>query len=504
MSQATVTNEETTNQVKIEDVGPARKRLVITIPAEAIDEKLQESMSTLAAETVLPGFRKGKAPRQLLERRFGDSVRTETKNQLIASAYAAAIEEHNLKPVGDPEPVEAVDELKLEPGKPLEFSIEVEVVPTFDLPSFDQIEIKKPMLEITDEHIEAELKRQQYMHGTAHEISSDFQEGDRLLGFATVVKNDEAEPFFRQDNVLVLFPGEAEGGRGQVLGLMIDGLRGLLEGKKVGDTITIETVGPEAHELEDIRGAKLVITFEIRKAERIEPASAETVAERYGIPGVDILTEQIRLALEHRRDNEQAAAMREQAVSQLADLVEFELPEKLSAQQAARNLEQYRLELLYRGMSPEEVEEKLAEVRSDSEAQTRRRLKRFFLLSRLGEHFGVEVNEQEVNGRIAAIAAQRNMRPEKLRNELAQAGRLGEVARLIRDEKAADQLVAQVKQVEISAEEWNKSFNNEKNASSDAGASKATGSAKKKTSSRKKAKATDEAGGADSEGGSGG
>src|SRR5690606_31431717 len=179
------------------------------------------------------------------------------------------------------------------PGKPLEFSIEVEVVPTFDLPSFDQIEIKKPMLEITDEHIEAELKRQQYMHGTAHEISSDFQEGDRLLGFASVVKNDEAEPFFRQDNVLVLFPGEAEGGRGQVLGLMIDGLRGLLEGKKVGDTVTIETVGPEAHELEDIRGAKLVITFEIRKAERIEPASAETVAERYGIPGVDILMEQI-------------------------------------------------------------------------------------------------------------------------------------------------------------------------------------------------------------------
>src|SRR5690606_34956658 len=111
-----------------------------------------------------------------------------------------------------------------------------------------------------------------------------------------------------------------------------------------------------------------------------------------------------------------------------------------------------------RGMTEAEVEEKLAEVRADSEQAARERLKRFFLLHRLAEHFNIEVSQQEVNGRIAAIAAQRNIRPERLRSDLAQAGQLGEIARMVRDQKAADRLVQQVKLVEVSAEEWNAYF----------------------------------------------
>ena len=457
MSAATAT-EPTANKVKVEDAGPARKKLTITIPAEIIDEKLQESMSTLSTETALPGFRKGKVPQKLLERRFGTSVRTETKNQLVANAYAAAIEENQLKPVGEPEPNDDLKSLEVIPGKALTFWLEVEVAPSFELPKFDAIEVKKPMLEITKDMIEEELKRQQYMHGTPNRIEGDFKEGDRMAGYATVTKEGEEEPFFRQDKVLVVMPGKADGGKGQLLGLMIEGLADKLKGKKVGDTIEIDTVGPEAHEREDLRGAKLHMTFEIREAEHIEAAEPSMVAERYGLPSEEILREQIKFALEHRRDDEQASAMREQAIEQLAEMVDFELPEKMSSQQAARSLEQYRLELLYRGVSPEEVEERLADARGESESATRNRLKRFFLLHRLGEQFGVEVSEQEVNGRIAAIAAQRNQRPEKLRNELAQAGRLNEVARLIRDQKAADKLVAQVKQSEISADEWNELF----------------------------------------------
>ncbi|MCI0631879.1 MAG: trigger factor [Phycisphaerales bacterium] len=457
MSPATATTEPTTstNQVKIEDAGPARKRLTITIPAHAINDKLAESMTVLAGQTVLPGFRKGHVPQKLLERRFGTSVRTETKNQLIASAYATAIEEHKLKPVGEPEPGDDMKTLELEPGKAMTFSLEVEVVPSFELPALDTIEVKKPMVDITDERIAQELERQQLMHGVASRIESDFTEGDRLGGYATVTKEDETEPFFRQDNVIIIIPGKADGGRGQVLGLMIEGLRDQLIDRKIGDKIVIETVGPESHERDDIRGVKLTIEFELRQAERVAPAEPAVVAQKYGLTNEEILREQIKLALEHRRDDEQAAAMREQAVEQLAELVEFELPEKMSAQQSARHLEQYRLELLYRGSTPEEVEEKLAETRSDSLAEARRRLKHFFLLQRLAEHFQVEVSEQEVNGRIALIAAQRNVRPEKLRTELSQSGRLGEVARLIRDEKAAQRVVEQVKQVEISAEEWN-------------------------------------------------
>jgi trigger factor len=482
------------NTVKIEDAGPARKRLTITIPAELVDTKIRDSMSTLSTETALPGFRKGHVPQKLLEKRFGTSVRTETKNQLVAAAYAEVIEQHQLKPVGEPEPEESLKDKELQPGKPFTFALDVEVSPTFELPSFDGIEIKKPMLEITKDMIEAELKRLSVAHGTPEKIESDFKEGDRISGYATVTKNDEKEPFFRTDNVGVLMPGKDEGGRGQVLGLMIDGLHGLLKDTKVGDTIEIETTGPELHEREDLRGAKLRMTYEIRAAERITPAKPEQIATQFGLPSEDILREQIKMALEYRRDDEQATAMRDQVIEHLSDEVDFELPERLSAQQATRQLEQYRLELLYRGLSVEEVEEKLAQAREESEESAREGLKRFFLMTKLAEHFKVEVSEQEVNGRIAAIAAQRNVRPEKLRAELAQAGRLGEVARLIRDQKAADRVVQQAKKVEISADDWNKIYQDKTKAKkSGGGGAKKEAKPKPAAKSSSKAKADDDA-----------
>jgi trigger factor len=456
---AAETAPETANNVKVEDAGPARKRLSFTIPAAVIDEKLAESVATLSSEAAIPGFRKGHVPQKLIERRFGSSIRTETKNQLIANAYAEAIEQHKLKPVGEPEPVGDVTTVEIEQGKPLSFAVEVEVAPEFDLPALDGIEIKKPMLEIADDLIESELKRQQTMHGEASDVTdSPLQSDDRLIGLASVTRNDEAEPFFRQDNVVVTYPGEDDGGKGQVLGLLIPDLRKRLAGAKIGEAITIETTGPDAHEREDIRGAKLKIVLEPRQIQRITPADTTTVALRYGLPDEAMLREQIKLALEQRRDDEQASAMREQAIEALAGMIDFELPQKLSAQQAARNLENFRLELLSQGKTEEEVEQALAEVRSESDEQTRERLKRFFLLLRLGEHFKVEVSEQEVNGRIATIAAQRGLRPEKLRTELAQSGRLGEVARLVRDQKAADRLVQQVKKTEVNADEWNQMF----------------------------------------------
>jgi trigger factor len=478
MADATVTPDPSAHDVKIEDVGPALKRLTITIPSEAVAEKIEESIGTLSQEAALPGFRRGKAPRRLLERRFGHTVRDETKNRLIADAYAKAIEDHGIKPVSEPEPTEPPEKLKLEQGKPLSFAVEVEVVPEFELPSLEGIEIKKPLLEITAEHIEDRVKRQQHRLGTVHRIDGDFQAGDRMLGHITVTAENREEPVLEADNALIVHPGTEEGGRGPVLGMMIDGLAGLLEGKRVGETITMQALGPVSHEREDVRGVKLSIDYRIAAAERTDPASVERLVEIFGLQNEDNLREQMRLALQHQRDQEQATAMREQVYRHLLNTVEMELPEKLSAAQAGRALEGQRMELLDRGMDPEEVEKKLAEVRTDSEARISDRLKLFFIMWKLGDHFKVNVSEQEVNGRVAAMAIEHGQRPDQLRAELARAGRLPEVGRMIREEKSADRVVAQAAIQEISAEEWNRIMTGKDEASAAA--------TKKKTTKKKK------------------
>ena len=103
---------------------------------------------------------------------------------------------------------------------------------------------------------------------------------------------------------------------------------------------------------------------------------------------------------------------------------------------------------------PPQVEARLAEIRAESEIRTRDRLKLLFILRRLGDHFQIEVSEQEVNGRIASIAAHRGLRPDQVRAELTQMGRLSEVAHVIRQHKAADRVVAQAKVTGVPAADW--------------------------------------------------
>ncbi|MEM7228846.1 MAG: trigger factor [Planctomycetota bacterium] len=441
--------------VKIEPVGPAKKRLTITVPGETISEKLEESLGTLMHESQLPGFRKGRAPRHLIEKRFGSAVRNETKSQVIADAYTTAIDENKIRTVGEPEPTDNFEELELEAGKALTFSVDVEVVPEFDLPSVEKLEVLKPSLEITDEMVDQEVERQCLGFGEPSPIEDGKYVGlDRIRGAVKAFKNDEEEPFFHHASATMTYPRDEDDGKGVVLGLSIEDLAKKLKGKKPGDSIVIETVGPDAHEQVELRGAKIRIEFDIEDAQHITAAPLETVIENYGMSNEDMLREQVRLALEQRRDQEQAAAMREQVADYLMDAVDFELPEDLSAAQAERNLRRQEMELLYRGIDPEEVERRLADTRGENESGTKRRLKLFFLLHRFADEFEISVNEQEINGRVAAMAAQNNMRPEQLRAQLAQSGRLNEIAMQIREHKAADRIVQDATVKDISAEDW--------------------------------------------------
>ena len=147
--------------------------------------------------------------------------------------------------------------------------------------------------------------------------------------------------------------------------------------------------------------------------------------------------------------------MREQIQEHLAAKVDFPLPEQLSAAQLTRMIERQRIELLQRGLEPEQVETHLARMRGATESQSRDRLKLFFVLAAFAEKLGIEVTEQEINGSIAAMARQRNERPEKLRNELTQGNRLNEVALQIRESKTCDKLLESTTITDIDAKAWN-------------------------------------------------
>jgi len=452
MSNATA---EISPEVKVEDAGPACKRITVTVPAKAVDARLETSFGNLANEAQLPGFRKGKAPRGLLEKRFGESLLQETRSQLLSETYSKAIEEHKLRPVSEPTLAEGSKEPEIARGKAFTFTLEVEVAPDFKLPSTDGIEVQKPMFEITDEHVNGELRRQGYRFGTPDRITGPFQPLDRMLCTAKAWKNDEKEPFFNMEKALVVVPDTADQGKGALLGLLVDDLNKHLEGKNVGDTVQITTKAPENHEREDLRGATVRFELKFDDADRITPLDPKTLAERMGLETEEILRAQVRIMLERKRDAEQRGAEREQVSRHLMDAVDFALPARLSQGQITRNLEMARMDMLQRGIDAEQVETRLAEIRHDSEENTKRRLKLFFVLGRLAEEQNISVSEAEVNGRIAGIAAQRGVPAGQIRQELERSGRMNELVLSIREQKVLDRILDKAKFTEIAAEKWN-------------------------------------------------
>jgi trigger factor len=341
-------------------------------------------------------------------------------------------------------------------GKDFRFVVEIEVAPEFEIPDFGSIEVKKPMIEVGAEHVDGEILRQSYRWGTPSRIEGPFEHLDRMLGKAVVTVEGRDGAYFETDKALCVVPAKEDEGKGALLGLLIDGLDAILLGKKPGDTVTVQTKGSDAHERDELRGKNITITYTIGEAERITPRSAKELAEMFGAESEEIFREQVKDALEQRRDGEQRAAMREQVAEHLAKTIDFPLPAKLSEAQISRSLEQQRMELLSRGLEPAAVENRLAELRSKSEADARTRLKLFFIMARLAEHFGVQVTEQELNGRMAMMASQQNMRPEQMRQQIEKSGRMSEVISMIRDAKVSDRIIGQAKVSEIAADEWNK------------------------------------------------
>lgn len=438
--------------VTIEDAGPSRKKLHIEIPADAVSEKLSDSLDMIAVEAAIPGFRKGRAPRRLVEKRFGSAVRSEAKSQLVAAAFQQAVEQHELKVIGEPISDELAD-IEVEEGKPLIFDIEVEVMPEFELPPLEGLKIRKPIPEVTDEMVNGEIEKILINEGELEERDEP-EPGDYLTGHGIMMAGDKE--IHNIEGAVIQVPTKDREGKGMILGVLVEDFEKQLGLPKPGQTVTIRTKGPENHEIEDVRGADLVITFKVDRVDRIIPAALGDVVARFGLGSEEQLREMVRSRLNERALVEQKTVMRQQVAKHLLDTVELELPERLSAQQSARLLHRRRMELMYRGVDPQKIEEHIAELRASSSEAAARELKLFFILSKAADQLEIKVEEAEINGRIAQIAAERGERPEKLRQELIESRQVQQIYQQIREHKTLDAILAKAEIEEMSPEEFNK------------------------------------------------
>ncbi|MHB1155288.1 MAG: trigger factor [Phycisphaerales bacterium] len=437
------------SNVTIADSGPARKKIIIEIAPERIAEKLGSNMKDLQTEAVLPGFRRGRAPMRLIEKRFGKDVRSEAKAQLMGGAYQEVIEEKKLRVLGEPD-IKDADKIELPASGSLTFEVEVEVAPEFELPELEGLEINKVKISVTDAQVDAEVSRYQEMYGTFKAVEDAAELGDYLTA-AVKVKNREGEVVDDQPAATVFVAGESRKFKGVVAGILIEDLGHKLEGKTIGQTVTLEATGPKQHENEKLRDAALTIDIQINKIERLQPVPMDELLKSFGMESEDKLREQIKTGLQQRAEVEQQSGMRKQVADILLSKVSFELPEGLSSRQAGRVMQRRAMDLMYRGASQQDIEQNLAELRASSEEEARKELKQFFIFDKVAEKYEVEVGEGEINGRIAQMAAQQGQRPEKMRQEMVRSGRLDNLFIQMREQKTIDKLIEKAKITEVDA-----------------------------------------------------
>lgn len=484
------TEELTLTSVNIEDAGSACKKITVEIPASVIDERIGDNFATLTSEVRLPGFRPGKAPRKLVERRFAKGVAEETRSKLMREAYEKVMRDNNFKIIGNP--ITADDTIAdLQPGKPFIFTFEVEVLPEFDLPKYDGVALRRPTLEITREMVDKEIKTQQERRGTVVPVEGAPEPGDYFFGSAKI-SDAEGTVIGNVAETVSRLPLADDPDRGPIGGIQVDGLKALLGGKTAGEVVTVQTTGPENHELEAVRGKPVSIEFNIANVGRLIPATMEQLLQMAGLEIEGQLRERLERALQAQIAGEQQDILRRQVAKYLIENTEVDLPERASAAQTAQTIESFRLRMLNQGMPAYLVEERMAEIREAGTERAAKDLKLMFIMERLCEVFEIDVTEDEINGRIAQIAMRQNTRPEKLRQELIRSGRGPMLVNQIRHEKAADRVIEMGDVAAITAEEWNKEMEAEKAAAqaeagdaSDPSKKKTT---KKKTSTKKKAK----------------
>ncbi len=442
-----------TNQVKIEDVGPCRKRIAIEIPAETVNETIEESYETISHEAALPGFRKGRAPKRLIEKRFSGYVRDEARSRLISRAYQEAVESNNLKILGQP-PASAFEGVELEMGKPLSLEVEVEVMPEFDLPKLKGVKVLKPDAALPDGIIDQEIKKICVNDGTLEDRDAP-EAGDYVMGKG-VMTDSEGTEHYNIEGAVVQIPEKDGDGSGMILGVMVADFSKQFGMPKPGETATVKVKGPENHEVEAIRNKDLTVEYTVANVYKIIPAPIADVVAKYGLASEEQLREMVSARLSQRAEIQQQAVMRQQVVKFLADQTKFDLPAGLTAQQAARNLERRRLELMYRGVDPNEIEKHMAELRSASNESAVRELKNFFILNKAAEDLGVQVDEGELNAQITRIAMEQGQQPVAVRDAMIKNGQIQTLFQQVREHKTLDAILADAEVEDVSADEFNK------------------------------------------------
>ncbi len=434
-------SSEIENIVSVEAAGPCKKKISIEVPAEKISKALDGQYDDLRKNALVPGFRKGRAPRRLLEKRFGKEATEQVKVKLLLDASEAAIKDKNLDSLGEPDI--DLEKIELPESGSLKFDFEIEVRPEFELPSLEGIPVEKPKLEVTDKAVEQEITELTKRLGTWKPKEGKIAADDQIIA-DVVLKIADGEEEKVNNAEIYAKP------RGLVGKVPVDKLDELLIGAKAGDVKMTTVDVPATFFDEKYRGKKVNVEIKINDTKQLVPAKLdENFFKRFGVEDKNKLAEIIRQRHEADIERQQKEAMRQSVRQFLLGKVDFDLPADIVADQSQQLLKRQYTRLLMQGLKAEDIQQQMEQLRASSQEQAKEQLKGFFVMDAIAKKLDIQTTEEEINGYIAQAAMYRQTRPEKLREQMSRDGSLTQAAIEIREIKCIDKILESAKITEV-------------------------------------------------------
>jgi trigger factor len=431
------------NTVTIEEAGPCKKKVIIEVPEDTIKHATDEQYETLRRDALVPGFRKGRAPRRLLEKRFGKETTEQIKLKLLAEASDSALKDSELDVLRDPDI--DFEKVELPAAGPLKFDFEVEVRPEFDLPNLEGIPVEKQKLKVADEQIDAEIEHLQKWSGIWTPREGGKVELDDEIIADAVLKIEGIEEEQKLNNIEIHVRHN-----GFVGAIPVENLDGLLVGAKSGDSKQTSVEVPKTYFQQEYRGKKVDIQIAVKETKWLKPAALdENFFNRLGVKNENELRQKLRDTLQARLEQQARGEMAQQIYKYMLDNTKLDLPVDIVAEQSNSLLQRQYSSLMMRGISREQLEENMEQLRAGSDQQAVEQLKTLFIMAKVAENLKIEVSEEEINGHIAQLAAQRGQRPERMREEMERDGSLAQFKLQIREDKCIAKLLESAKITEV-------------------------------------------------------
>ena len=421
--------------VSVENLAPCKKLVRVELDATAVDAAFDAVTKDYQKQAALPGFRPGKAPRAMVEKKYDTEIKDEAKRKLIGDAYRKAIAEQKLSVVGYPD----IEEVQFGRGQILQFTATVETAPEFQMPEYKGLPATIETKAVTDADVDKALDLLRGQQADYKTVTRALANGDIAVvnytgtceGKVITELAPTAKGLTEQKNFWI----ETEGNS------FIPGFAAQLIGANAGDKRTVNVDFPADFVTPQLQGKKGVYEVELVEVkEKVLPPLDNEFAKKYGAEDLDKLKTGVRTDLENELTHSRSKSVRAQTVKVLLDKVTFDLPETAVANETRNVVYDLVRQNTQRGISRELIETQKDEIYSIAATNAKERVKLAFLVGRIAAQEKLEATQEDVLKRAQQLAMMYQMPFDQFIKDLQKRDGVNELYQQVLHEKVLDLL----------------------------------------------------------------